>query len=105
MTVFSAPDYPQFVADDAERSHNKAAVAVLSAPDYATPRMVQFEADLPRPEVGGWGPGGCACGHVCLRSCTSSPAMRVMAQRSFQLPWWSPTTCTGTQRTHRTYAL
>lgn len=59
-TVFSAPEYPQFVGDEEERTHNRAAVAVLSAPDYAKPRMVQFEADLPRPEVGrtgGLGPG------------------------------------------------
>ena len=31
--------------------HNRAAVAVLRAPDYATPAFVQFDADLPRPEV------------------------------------------------------
>jgi serine/threonine-protein phosphatase 5 len=51
MTVFSAPDYPQFLPDDAERYRNKAAVAILSAPDFATPVMKQFEAALPRPEA------------------------------------------------------
>ena len=49
MTVFSAPDYPQFMADGATRYRNKAAVAVLTAPDYATPEMRQYEAVLPRP--------------------------------------------------------
>lgn len=51
LTVFSAPEYPQFVGDESERCHNRAAVAVLSAPDYVEPRMVQFDADLPRPEA------------------------------------------------------
>ena len=49
MTVFSAPDYPQFIHEQADRYRNKAAVAVLSAPDFGVPRMVQFEADMPRP--------------------------------------------------------
>lgn len=48
MTVFSAPDYPQFL--EGERFYNKAAVAQLTAPDYATPSMLQFDA-APRPEV------------------------------------------------------
>jgi hypothetical protein len=48
MTVFSAPDYPQFVHEPAQRYKNKAAVAVLSAPDWATATMVQYEA-VPRP--------------------------------------------------------
>ena len=51
MTVFSAPDYPQFMADDALRYKNKGAVAVLSAPEYNTPAMTQYEAVLPRPEA------------------------------------------------------
>eukprot|EP00887_Chlorella_sp_A99_P001912 scaffold18.g1912.t1 len=49
MTVFSAPDYPQFIPEEAERYRNKAAVAVLRAPDYATPDMRTFEAVHPRP--------------------------------------------------------
>lgn len=50
MTVFSAPDYPQF-QEGPERLVNKAAVALLSAPDWATPRMVQYDAVQPRPQV------------------------------------------------------
>jgi serine/threonine-protein phosphatase 5 len=51
--VFSAPDYPQFQdAEEAERYKNKAAVAVLEAPEYAAPTFLQFEAVLPRPKVG-----------------------------------------------------
>ena len=48
VTVFSAPDYPQF-QDTAERTNNAAAVVVLTAPDYATPCPVHFTAVLPRP--------------------------------------------------------
>lgn len=51
MTVFSAPDYPQFMADDTRRFRNKGAVAVLSAPTYTEPVMKQFEAVLPRPDA------------------------------------------------------
>jgi hypothetical protein len=51
VTLFSAPDYPQFIADGDERYHNKAAVLHLSAPDYATPQVESFEAVLPRPQV------------------------------------------------------
>eukprot|EP00890_Picochlorum_soloecismus_P005004 jgi/Picsp_1/5504/NSC_02863-R1_serine threonine-protein phosphatase 7 len=51
VTVFSAPDYPQFICADTERYRNKAAVIVLSAPDYSTPTIKQFEAVLPRPCV------------------------------------------------------
>ena len=56
MTVFSAPDYPQFVPGGLPRYGNRAAVARLSAPDYATPQMIQFDAALPRPQVSciGW---------------------------------------------------
>mmetsp|Transcript_2159 Transcript_2159/g.6377 ORF Transcript_2159/g.6377 Transcript_2159/m.6377 type:complete len:379 (-) Transcript_2159:210-1346(-) len=51
MTVFSAPDYPQFqpVDDPKDRFNNLAAVAVLSGPDFATPVMKQFAAVKPRP--------------------------------------------------------
>jgi hypothetical protein len=51
VTLFSAPDYPQFIADGEDRYHNKAAVLHLTAPDYATPRVESFEAVLPRPQV------------------------------------------------------
>lgn len=51
MTLFSAPDYPQFIADGEDRYHNKAAVLHLTAPDYATPQVESFEAVLPRPQV------------------------------------------------------
>ncbi|KAL6776700.1 hypothetical protein ACKKBF_B30600 [Auxenochlorella protothecoides x Auxenochlorella symbiontica] len=49
MTVFSAPDYPQFVPESHARYNNKAALAVLTAPDYAAPTFLQFEAVRPRP--------------------------------------------------------
>ena len=51
MTIFSAPDYPQFLPDDTPRFRNKAAVAVLTFPDYCTPKIRQFEAQIPRPEA------------------------------------------------------
>lgn len=51
LTIFSAPDYPQFMADGVDRYKNKAAVAVLSGPDYDTPVMKQYEASLPRPKA------------------------------------------------------
>ena len=47
-TVFSAPDYPEFMCEDEERYRNKAAFAVLRAPDFAAPAFVQYEA-APRP--------------------------------------------------------
>lgn len=50
MTVFSAPDYPQFMMDSLPRYRNKGAVAVLSAPTFSEPNMVQYEA-APRPKV------------------------------------------------------
>lgn len=51
MTVFSAPDYPQFIAEQANRYQNKAAIAVLSSPNWSNPEMRQYEAVLPRPEA------------------------------------------------------
>ena len=51
VTLFSAPDYPQFMAEGEDRYHNKAAVLHLTAPDYATPQVESFEAVLPRPQV------------------------------------------------------
>lgn len=50
VTVFSAPDYPQFQLAE-ERTQNSAAVLVLTAPDYATPEILQFSAVLPRPSA------------------------------------------------------
>lgn len=55
LLLRSAPDYPQFMPDDAERYNNLAAVAVLTAPDWASPNMRQFAAAHPRPEVGAGG--------------------------------------------------
>lgn len=52
MTVFSAPDYPQFIQAGDSRYENLGAVAILSAPDYCVPEMRTFSAVLPRPEVG-----------------------------------------------------
>ena len=57
--MFSAPEYPQFVGEESERLHNRAAVAVLRAPDYAAPAFVQYDADLPRPEVRKLPPAQC----------------------------------------------
>lgn len=51
ITVFSAPDYPQFLPEDTPRYKNKGAVAVLTHPDYCSPSMRQFEAQLPRPKA------------------------------------------------------
>jgi len=53
MTVFSAPDYPQFqpVDDPKDRFNNLGAVAVLSHPDWSAPRMKQYEAVKPRPQA------------------------------------------------------
>lgn len=52
ITVFSAPDYPQF-AEESERTFNKAAYVVLKHPYLSTPQFEQFEAVLPRPDVKG----------------------------------------------------
>ena len=51
MTVFSAPDYPQFIPEAAQRYRNRAAVAVLSGPGWAEPDMRVYEAAAPRPEA------------------------------------------------------
>jgi hypothetical protein len=55
VTLFSAPDYPQFMAEGEERYRNKGAVLHLRPPDYATPLVESFEAVLPRPPVS-WQP-------------------------------------------------
>ena len=51
MTVFSAPDYPQFQASEV-RYRNRAAVLRFREPDYATPMPIVYSALLPRPAVG-----------------------------------------------------
>ncbi|XP_039850160.1 serine/threonine-protein phosphatase 7-like isoform X2 [Panicum virgatum] len=43
ITVFSAPDYPQFQASE-ERYNNLGAYLVLRAPDFATPMFCSFES-------------------------------------------------------------
>lgn len=50
VTVFSAPDYPQFLGSDELRISNRGAIIVLNAPDYASPEVVRFSASK-RPEV------------------------------------------------------
>jgi hypothetical protein len=52
LTVFSAPDYPQFqVGGDEDRTRNKAAAVRLERPGWDEPSFVQWEAALPRPKV------------------------------------------------------
>ncbi|GBF98615.1 hypothetical protein Rsub_10804 [Raphidocelis subcapitata] len=53
VTVFSAPDYPQFqaVPSDEDRTRNKAAAARLAAPGWDSASFVQWEAALPRPKA------------------------------------------------------
>ncbi|XP_073005924.1 serine/threonine-protein phosphatase 7 [Typha latifolia] len=50
ITLFSAPDYPQFQATDG-RYNNRGAYIVLHCPDFATPEFHSFEAIKPRPKV------------------------------------------------------
>ena len=50
VTLFSAPDYPQFSAPGEARAGNTAAVAVLTAPDWCEPAVLRFEA-APRPRA------------------------------------------------------
>ncbi|KAH9613188.1 hypothetical protein KSS87_018938 [Heliosperma pusillum] len=50
ITLFSAPDYPQFQATK-ERYRNKAAYLVLEPPNFDTPVFHSFEAVLPRPKA------------------------------------------------------
>ncbi|GBG93016.1 hypothetical protein CBR_g58154 [Chara braunii] len=50
MTLFSAPDYPQFQVMD-KRFENKAAFFVLTAPDFWEPQIYTLDAVLPRPQV------------------------------------------------------
>ena len=49
-TVFSAPDYPQFIEEGERRHFNKATFVVLTAEgEWATPAPVAFTAAKPRP--------------------------------------------------------
>ncbi|GLT39374.1 hypothetical protein SLA2020_135700 [Shorea laevis] len=50
ITLFSAPDYPQFQAT-VERYNNKGAYVVLKPPEFNNPEFHSFEAILPRPKV------------------------------------------------------
>ncbi|XP_076916450.1 serine/threonine-protein phosphatase 7-like [Bidens hawaiensis] len=50
ITVFSAPDYPQFQATK-ERYKNKGAYIVLKSPNFDTPDFHSFEAITPRPNA------------------------------------------------------
>lgn len=52
MTVFSAPDYPQFQPANEDRFNNQGAVAVLrsSHDSFTSPEIVEYSA-VPRPEV------------------------------------------------------
>mmetsp|Transcript_4314 Transcript_4314/g.27480 ORF Transcript_4314/g.27480 Transcript_4314/m.27480 type:complete len:639 (+) Transcript_4314:214-2130(+) len=49
VTVFSAPDYPQFQHDGEERMNNLAAFVELQAPDVSEAKFVTFSAVKPRP--------------------------------------------------------
>ncbi|KAJ7953257.1 Serine/threonine-protein phosphatase [Quillaja saponaria] len=50
ITLFSAPDYPQFQATE-KRYNNKGAYVVLQPPDFGTPIFHSFEAVTPRPKA------------------------------------------------------
>ncbi|XP_008799140.1 serine/threonine-protein phosphatase 7 [Phoenix dactylifera] len=50
ITLFSAPDYPQFQATE-ERFNNRGAYIVLQAPDFTSPEFHTFEAIKPRPQA------------------------------------------------------
>ncbi|XP_048140080.1 serine/threonine-protein phosphatase 7 isoform X2 [Rhodamnia argentea] len=50
ITLFSAPDYPQFQAT-AERYKNKGAYIILEPPNFDNPTFNSFEAVTPRPKA------------------------------------------------------
>ncbi|XP_021714070.1 serine/threonine-protein phosphatase 7-like [Chenopodium quinoa] len=50
ITLFSAPDYPQFQATK-ERYRNRGAYIMLEPPNFDTPIFHSFEAVLPRPKA------------------------------------------------------
>ncbi|KAF7124294.1 hypothetical protein RHSIM_Rhsim12G0012700 [Rhododendron simsii] len=52
ITLFSAPDYPQFQdTEEEERFKNKGAYIVLEAPHFDSPVFHSFEAVTPRPQA------------------------------------------------------
>ncbi|KAI8526668.1 hypothetical protein RHMOL_Rhmol12G0013800 [Rhododendron molle] len=51
ITVFSAPDYPQFQAPEEKRYNNKGAYIVLEPPHFDCPVFHSFGAVTPRPEA------------------------------------------------------
>ena len=67
MTVFSAPDYPQFQPTNEDRFNNLGAVAILRGnhDDYTVPEMVEYSA-APRPQVNCLGPS-CHAGSLHVR--------------------------------------
>ncbi|CAA7014182.1 unnamed protein product [Microthlaspi erraticum] len=50
ITLFSAPDHPQF-QDTEERRNNKGAYIILQIPEYEEPEIHVFEAVSPRPKA------------------------------------------------------
>uniref|UniRef100_A0A1J3EXQ7 Serine/threonine-protein phosphatase 7 long form-like protein n=1 Tax=Noccaea caerulescens TaxID=107243 RepID=A0A1J3EXQ7_NOCCA len=50
ITLFSAPDHPQF-QDTEDRRNNKAAYIILQIPEYEEPEIHVFEAVSPRPKA------------------------------------------------------
>ena len=72
MTVFSAPDYPQFQPSQEDRFNNLGAVAVLrgSHDNYASPEMIEYTA-VPRPQVSH--PSLAYVRRVYLHMCASQP--------------------------------
>lgn len=52
MTVFSAPDYPQYQCGGGERNNNEGAILVLRGPDFTAPEAKCFTA-APRPDYAG----------------------------------------------------
>ncbi|KAL3720675.1 hypothetical protein ACJRO7_005486 [Eucalyptus globulus] len=50
ITLFSAPDYPQFQATQ-ERYNNKGAYIILEPPNFDNPTFNSFEAVTPRPKA------------------------------------------------------
>nr|GLL19040.1 serine/threonine-protein phosphatase 7 [Ipomoea trifida]GME15279.1 serine/threonine-protein phosphatase 7 [Ipomoea batatas] len=50
ITLFSAPDYPQFQATE-DRYRNKGAYIILEPPDFDTPIFHSFDAVTPRPKA------------------------------------------------------
>ncbi|CAH9098369.1 unnamed protein product [Cuscuta epithymum] len=51
ITLFSAPDYPQFQATEEDRYRNKGAYIILEPPNFDTPVFCSFDAVTPRPKA------------------------------------------------------